>query len=139
MDIEADILLVQAEAREARRTMDLLWGFEAGARTYWCRDGIEALEFVFGTGRHWDRPEGYPKLVLLDADEPLLGGIEILRRFRSSHAADGVRVALLDGGPIEDRPHLGADRVIAKPPTVATLERALIEAGLAIDRLQEAR
>lgn len=136
MDIEADILLVLADAREARKTIDLLWGFEAGTRTYWCRDGIEALEFVFGTGRHWDRPVGHPKLVLLDAGEPLLGGAEVLRRIRSSAASDDVTVAVLDRGSGEDEPHQGQDTTLPMPLTSAGLERTLRRAGLGVDRLE---
>ena len=132
MDIEADILLVQADAREARRTIDLLWSFEAGARTYWCRDGIEALEFVFGTGRHWNRPEGYPRLVLLDAEPLLLDGLEVLRRIRSSRAADGLIVVVLASAeqPGDRRRTPGIDGWIVKPLGAAAIERALLDAGL---------
>jgi two-component system response regulator len=48
------------------------------------RDGVEALEFLFGTGHHAGRDlDIMPALVLLDLKLPRVGGLEVLRRIRA--------------------------------------------------------
>jgi two-component system response regulator len=48
------------------------------------RDGVEALDYLFGTGPHAGRdPHDMPQLVLLDLKLPLIDGLEVLRRIRA--------------------------------------------------------
>ena len=48
------------------------------------RDGAEALDYLFATGRHEGRdPVSMPHLVLLDLHLPKLDGLEVLRRIRA--------------------------------------------------------
>jgi len=48
------------------------------------RDGVEALEYLFGTGPHAGRdPHDLPQLVLLDLKLPRIDGLEVLRRIRA--------------------------------------------------------
>lgn len=48
------------------------------------RDGVEALDYLFGTGAHAGRdPNDMPQLVLLDLKLPRIDGLEVLRRIRA--------------------------------------------------------
>lgn len=47
------------------------------------RDGVEALDYLFCTGRHTGRDaSSMPHLVLLDLKLPKVDGLEVLRRLR---------------------------------------------------------
>jgi two-component system, response regulator len=49
------------------------------------RDGVEALDYLFGTGAHKDRDlHIMPEVILLDLNMPRMGGIEVLRHIRSN-------------------------------------------------------
>jgi two-component system response regulator len=49
------------------------------------RDGIEALDYLFGTGEYRERDASdLPQLVLLDLKLPRLDGLQVLERVRSN-------------------------------------------------------
>ena len=49
------------------------------------RDGVEALDYLFGTGVHEGRDlHVMPEVILLDLNMPRMGGIETLRHIRSN-------------------------------------------------------
>src|SRR6266542_2013166 len=68
-----------------------------------CRDGAEALEFLFATGKFADRAEEpLPQLVLLDLKLPKLDGTEVLRRIRAHESTRLLPVVVLTSSK-EDR------------------------------------
>jgi len=66
-------------------------------------DGLEALEYLFATGRYADRDaRDVPALVLLDLKLPKLGGIEVLRRVREDERTRYVPVVILTSSSEEE-------------------------------------
>jgi len=83
-------------------------------------DGVEALEYLFGTGRYDGRdPRDVPALVLLDLKLPKLGGIEVLRRVREDERTRYVPVVVLTSSTEEEdivaSLNNGANSYVRKP------------------------
>ena len=58
------------------------------------RDGVEALDYLFGTGIHAGRDtELQPQLILLDLKLPRIDGLGVLRQLRADpgRQSDGAR------------------------------------------------
>lgn len=79
------ILVVEDNPDHMELAVTTLQEHAATAEIAMARDGAEALEFLFGQGRHSGRDATIqPALVLLDMQLPKLSGIDVLRRMRAS-------------------------------------------------------
>lgn len=96
------------------------------------RDGCEAIEYLFGEGRHADRDSSnQPALILLDLKLPKIDGIEVLRRLRGKARTRFIPVVILTTSR-EDRDviagyHSGANSYIRKPVNFEEFVRAVGE------------
>lgn len=83
-------------------------------------DGVEALEYLFGTGRYEGRDaRDVPALVLLDLKLPKLSGIDVLRRVRDDERTRYVPVVILTSSSEEEdivaSLESGANSYVRKP------------------------
>jgi two-component system, response regulator len=84
------------------------------------RDGAEALDFLFATGRYLGRDLSVsPLLVLLDLKLPKVNGLEVLRRIRGDARTRVIPVVVFTSSTEEqdilDSYNLGANSYIRKP------------------------
>lgn len=84
------------------------------------RDGVEALDYLFGTGAHAGRDtRTQPQVVLLDLKLPRLGGLEVLQRLRSDARTRLLPVVILttsnEDSDVFSGYRLGANSYIRKP------------------------
>jgi two-component system response regulator len=99
------------------------------------RDGVEALDFVFGEGTHAGRDLSMmPQVILLDLKLPRVDGLEVLRRMRADNRTRLLPVVILTSSNEEqDRLHgysLGANSYVRKPVDFAQFMEAVRQLGL---------
>jgi two-component system response regulator len=84
------------------------------------RDGIEALDYLMGTGAHKGRDlRVMPEVILLDLKMPRMGGIEVLRHIRSNEHTKLLPVVILTSSDEEkdmiESYECGVNSYIRKP------------------------
>jgi two-component system response regulator len=84
------------------------------------RDGAEAIEYLFCTGRHASRPDDVlPDVVLLDLKLPQMSGHEVLRRIRADERTKLLPVVILSSSSADkdvvESYRLGANSYVQKP------------------------
>jgi two-component system response regulator len=105
------------------------------------RDGVEALDYLFGTGAYRGRDHypqsGYPvnpPVVLLDLKLPKVDGLEVLRRVRADPRTRSLPVVMLTTSNEErdlvDAYNLGVNSYIRKPVDFAQFTAAVGQRGL---------
>jgi CheY-like chemotaxis protein len=98
-------------------------------------DGEEALDYLFGTGRHiGPNPPDLPAIVLLDLKLPKVSGLEVLRRIREHARTRRLPVIILttsreeeDLGASYDH---GANSYVVKPVDFSRFQQAIEQLGL---------
>jgi two-component system, response regulator len=99
------------------------------------RDGVEALDYLFGEGIHAGRDTGQmPQVVLLDLKLPKLDGLGVLRRLRADDRTKLLPVVILTSSNEEqDRMNsygLGANSYVRKPVDFDQFVVAATQLGL---------
>jgi two-component system response regulator len=90
------ILLVEDNPRDEKLVLRALQKSAVAAEVVVARDGVEALDYLFGTGVHAGRdPRDQPQLMLLDLKLPKLDGLEVLQRVRADEHTRFLPVVIL--------------------------------------------
>jgi two-component system response regulator len=112
------VLLVEDNADDERLALRALKGVDGVQQVQVCRDGAEALDFLFCRGEY-DGNRQLPGLVLLDLKLPRVSGLEVLQELRSSDVTRKLPVVLLSSSTektdVSNAYKLGANSYIAKP------------------------
>jgi len=98
------------------------------------RDGAEALEFLFKTGKFTDRDlRTNPRLVLLALKLPKVGGLDVLKKMRSTPATQFLPVVVLTTSnqdeDIVNSYRFGANSFIRKPVEFGKFNEAIKQLG----------
>jgi two-component system response regulator len=96
------------------------------------KDGLEALQYLFGSGRYEYRDVGdLPAIVLIDLNLPRLDGLEVLRRMRADYRTKLIPVTIftssVDEQDLINGYSLGANSYVRKPTDFAKFSR-IVEA-----------
>lgn len=99
------------------------------------RDGVEALDYLFGRGKYGGRDKKQtPQVVLLDLNLPKVDGLTVLREMRNEKITKLVPVVILTSSK-EDRDiiegySLGANSYVRKPVEFERFVEAIRQLGL---------
>jgi CheY-like chemotaxis protein len=89
----ATVLVVEDNPDDRELTLAALAGVAKQVAV--ARDGVEALDYLFGRGAWSAHPPPAPDLVLLDLKLPRVDGLQVLRRLRDDARIGGTRVVVL--------------------------------------------
>ena len=120
MRADKAILLVEDNPDDEALTLRALRRNDIRNEVVIARDGVEALDYLFGTGAHAGRDTRVqPQVVLLDLKLPRLGGLEVLERLRGDARTSLLPVVILttsnEASDVLSGYRLGANSYIRKP------------------------
>jgi two-component system, response regulator len=132
---EQAILLVEDNPDDEVLTLRALMKNNILNKVIVARDGVEALDYLFGTGSHARRDVSLqPQLILLDLKLPKIDGLEVLRRLRADVRTRLVPVVVLttsnEERDIISSYELGANSYIRKPVDFEQFMGAVKQLGL---------
>jgi two-component system response regulator len=118
-DERVDILLVEDNPNDVKLTLHAFVTANLANTVHVARDGVEALEFLFGPDQGNQEFQNNPKLILLDLKLPRLNGHEVLKRIKGDPRTNGIPVVVLTSSS-EERDVMktyqnGANSYIVKP------------------------
>ncbi len=132
---EKMILLVEDNPDDEELTLRALRKSNIANDVFVARDGSDALDFLFCTGKHAGRdPLAMPAVVLLDLKLPKLNGIDVLNRIRADPRTALTPVVILTSSS-EDEDVLrsyqsGANSYVRKPVEFSAFAGAVTQLGV---------
>lgn len=130
-----EVLLVEDNINDAELTIRELKKHHLANACYHAKDGEEALEFIFATGRFAGTRNisSSPKLVLLDIQMPKVNGLEVLEQIKGDERTKLTPVVMLTSSKedpdIQKCYQLGANSYIVKPVNFERFTEAIKNIG----------
>jgi CheY-like chemotaxis protein len=130
-----DILLVEDNPDDVKLTLRALQKDRVANSVQVANDGVEAIEYLFATGKFAGRDINVmPYVILLDLKMPRMDGLEVLQRIRSDERTKLLPVVILTtSNEDKDRAEsykLGANSYIRKPVDFLQFVEAVKQLGL---------
>jgi two-component system response regulator len=130
-----DILLVDDNPEDVELTLRAFRKNNLSNKIHVARDGEEALECLFGTGRYKEgSPCAQTRMILLDLKLPKVDGLEVLQRCKSDPRTSKIPVIVLTSSreerDIVESYKLGVNSYIVKPVDFPQFTDAVRQLGL---------
>ncbi len=129
------ILLVEDNRDDVELTIRALSEAKITNPVAVARNGVEALDYLFGTGTHAGRDATeQPVVVLLDIKLPLLNGLDVLKRMREDERTRRTPVVMLtsstEQADVAQTYELGVNSYVRKPVDFESFVTATRQIGL---------
>ncbi|MEJ5169706.1 MAG: response regulator [Fimbriimonadales bacterium] len=129
------VLLVEDNRDDERLTLRALRKNNIMNEVVVACDGEEALDYLFGRGKHADRDHGcLPAVVLLDLKLPGMTGIDVLREIRANEETKLLPVVVLTNSEDPAQAALcfenGANSFVRKPVDPQEFSETILQIGL---------
>jgi two-component system response regulator len=129
------ILLVEDNPRDEALTLRALKKSNIVNEVVVARDGVEALDYLFGTGMHAGRDMTVmPQLVLLDLKLPKVDGLQVLKKIRANEHTRRLAVVIFTSSSEEEdlfkSYNGGANSYVRKPVEFEQFLEATRQLGL---------
>ena len=132
---DMDILLIEDNAQDVEITLRAFHKHHITGKVHVVRDGEEALECLFCTGRYADRsPCQNARLILLDLKLPKVDGLEILQKVKADPRTKHIPVVVLTSSreeqDVERSYGYGVNSYVVKPVDFPQFSDAVRQLGL---------
>jgi CheY-like chemotaxis protein len=132
---EKTILLVEDNPDDVELTLRAFKKNNILNKVVVAKDGVEALDYLFGTGVYASRNVNeLPVVVLLDLKLPKIDGLEVLKRIRQDDRTKLLQVVILTSSSeqkdVIDGYSLGANSYVRKPVSFEHFVEAIKHLGL---------
>lgn len=135
MNLVKRILLVEDSVNDVKLTTGALRAAGLANEIVVCRDGVEAIDYLFRQGVHSGRgDETCPAVVLLDLKMPRMDGLEVLSKVRADPRFKTLPIVMITSSAEEQDMirsyNLGVNGYVVKPVTHDEFINAIKEVGL---------
>jgi CheY-like chemotaxis protein len=127
------ILLVEDNPKDLELTLVALERSRLANEVIVCRDGAEALDYLYRRGDHVERQNGHPAFILLDLKLPKVDGLQVLEAIKQDPDLRQVPVVMLTSSR-EERDllrsyRMGVNAYVVKPVGFQEFITAVQEVG----------
>ncbi len=129
-----EILLIEDNMNDAELAIRALRKGNITNNLIHLKNGAEALEFLFGTGKFEGRDiSNKPKVILLDLKMPKADGLEVLAQIKANERTKAIPIVVLTSSnehpDIERAYSLGANSYIVKPVEFDEFSKVVTDLG----------
>lgn len=128
------ILLVEDSPNDIELTLAALERSQLANEIVICRDGAEALDYLFRRGAHAQRDGRDPAVVLLDLKLPKVDGLEVLAAVKSAARTRAIPIVMLTSSREESdlvrSYELGVNAFVVKPVGFKEFFEAIQDLGV---------
>jgi CheY-like chemotaxis protein len=128
------IVLVEDDANDVELTLLALAEHNLANPIVVLRDGVAALDYLYGRGEYADQAQPNPVVILLDLKMPKLNGLDVLKQIKSDERLKLMPVVMLTSSR-EERDlvasyQLGVNAYVVKPVSFQEFVSAIRGLGI---------
>jgi CheY-like chemotaxis protein len=113
------ILLVDDNMMDVELTLEALGEHNLANNVVVAKDGVEAMDYLYCSGKFKDRKAGNPAVIMLDIKMPRMNGIEVLAAIRGDENLKSIPIVMLTSSreepDLKKCYELGVNAYVVKP------------------------